>query len=141
MPEPDRRKAQDEGERDVDARELHLAVAHEVERLQAEGREGGVAAANARHHELAGFGAHQIPAVWAGEGGEESDDEGADDVDRQGAEREGLAEMVGGETRAPIARSTSERAPYRHPDIHHRSSLLPGWRPSPRPPAIGRGRR
>ena len=53
--------------------------------LQAEGGEGRVAAAEADHHELPDIGGDQEPAVGAGEGGEEADDERADDVDQERA--------------------------------------------------------
>src|SRR5271165_5053400 len=50
---PDRNEAKNDRQDDVGAGEQRLAVAGEIERLQAEGREGGIAAAQPRHDELA----------------------------------------------------------------------------------------
>src|SRR4051794_39492955 len=100
--EPHRKEAEHEGQADVAPGPPHLAVADQGEGLQAERGEGGVAAAQADHHELPRFRPDQQATVWAGERSEEADDERADDVDDQRPPREQIAEVVRGEARTPV---------------------------------------
>src|SRR5262249_59722834 len=79
-------------------------VVDELQRLNAERRERGVAAAQPDHDELARRGADEQPPVRPGQGGEEADDERAEDVHDQRAPRKGLADEAGRNARAPVAR-------------------------------------
>src|SRR5271155_1674659 len=96
---PDRKQAKHDRQDDVDAGEQRLAVAGEIERLQAERREGGVAAADARHDELARVRADEDASVRRGQGGEKADHKRAGDVDDQRADRKSLADVLCSEAR------------------------------------------
>ena len=104
---------------DVGAGEQPFAVAGEVQRLQAEGGERRVAAADPGHDELAGVAADEKAAVRPGQRGEEADDEAAGDVDDQRAYRERPAEGVRGEAREPIARHAAQCAAEHDPEPSH----------------------
>ena len=94
-----------------------FAVTGEVQRLQAERGEGGVAAEDAGHDELARRRAGEDAAVRARQRGEEADDERAEHVHEQRAPGEGLAEQPRCDARAPIACDPAKRAAERDPQI------------------------
>lgn len=77
--------AEGDREQDVGQRLAGATVAQKVEGLEAEGGEGGKAAAQADHDEEAGVVIEGIAAAGGGECGEKADDARADDVDEDGS--------------------------------------------------------
>src|SRR5262249_25961606 len=114
---PDRYQAADHRQHDVAAGAEPLPVLHEAERLDAERGERRIAAADADGDELPRGRPRVDPAVRPGRGGEESDDERAEDVDDQGAPRKGLADKPRRHARAPVARNPTERAADGDPEV------------------------
>src|SRR5262249_44112464 len=108
------------------------------ERLDAEGGEGRVAAADADHHELTRGAADQEAPIGSRERAEESDHEGPGHVDDDGAPRERLADALGHEPREPIPPHAAQRAADRDPEINEQGCLgrLEMWAilPEPCPP-------
>src|SRR6266852_147800 len=82
---PDRQQAQRHRAADVAERSPPVTVAGESQRLQAEGREGGVAAAQADQEKLAHRQAAGKCAARRDDGGEDANDQAAADIDHQGA--------------------------------------------------------
>ena len=78
--EPDCEQAENDGAHDIAAGLKPFAVLSEVERLQAEGREGGEAAEKSQHDELPHGRAGEDASVGCGQGGEDTDDERTRDV-------------------------------------------------------------
>src|ERR1051326_5624582 len=119
IPQPHGEEAEQDGEADVGPGIEPLAVPGQVEGLEAERGKGGVAAADADHEKLAGGGAGERAAVGVGPGGEEADDEGAGDIDDEGADREGLAEAPGDGSGEPVAGYSAQGAARGDPEIIH----------------------
>src|SRR5262249_2371609 len=72
---------------DVASRIQPLTIIHQVERLQAERREGRVTTAQSDHDELPHSRSGKDASIRAGQGGKEADDERARDVDEDRAPR------------------------------------------------------
>src|SRR5437868_14914644 len=85
MPEPDGAEAKNNGQNHVRRGADPIAFHGQVQGLEAEGRKGGVTAADANHESQAPFRPNEEPAFGSGIGGEETDDEAAADVHQQGA--------------------------------------------------------
>src|SRR5215472_264411 len=81
MAEPNREQAQYHRAANIEGGLQPFAIAHEIERLQTERGKRRVPAAEADHHELPPGSADENTSVGTGQRGEESDDEGTDDVD------------------------------------------------------------
>src|SRR6516165_1217024 len=97
---------------------LHpFAVAHEIKRLQTERGKRRVPAAEADHHELPRRSADKDAPVGTGQRGEESDDEGTDDVDDQRAPRKRLADQSCRYARAPVAGDAADGTSNRNLEI------------------------
>ena len=126
MSEPDRAEAKHYRENHVRRGAQPIAFHAEVERLQAEGRKGGVAAADAGHESQAPFRANQDAAFGSRVSREESDYETTAHVHKQRAERKSLAETPPDDAGKPLARhapkSTAPRDEQVIEAIHHRSS-------------------
>src|SRR5208337_142486 len=120
---------------DIKTGERPFAVLRKTKGLQAERGESGVAAADSGHDELARVRADEDASVGSGQGGKEADDERPGHVDDQRADRKGLADMVGGETRKPVARDSAEHAAQHDPQPCHGLTI-----PLPSPADV-RGRR
>src|SRR5215469_15409877 len=94
----------------------------ELERLEAEGGEGGVAAAEPYHDELPAQGGDIDAAVGPRQRREAADDEGPRDVDDDGAPRKARAPEDDGEKTSAVACKTAERAADGDDEIgRHRS--------------------
>lgn len=110
MAEPDGAEAKHDRKNDVSGGAEPIAFHGQVERLQAEGRKGGVAAADAGHEGETPFRPNEQPAFRSGVSREEPDDEAAADVHEQGAVRKRFAEAAADDARQPVARDAAERA-------------------------------
>src|SRR5258708_145829 len=108
--EPHGNQAEGQGQREVGGGGERPPGAQQVESLEAEGGEGGVAAAQPDHDELPPKRADQQASVRAGEGGEEADDEGADDIDEDRHPRKSHRPQRRRQQAAAIARRAAERA-------------------------------
>src|SRR5689334_8937885 len=109
MAKPDSDQAQQKGEHRIGARTDPFSVAREIKRLQTEGGERRVAAADAGHEEGAERRRDQPASVRVSKGGEQSDDEGAGDVDDERAIGKRLSELPRHKARDPESRDTAKR--------------------------------
>src|SRR5271156_1572733 len=110
MAEPDGAEAEQQRQADIGGGGQRPAALQQGERLQAEGGEGGIAAAQPDHDELPAERAHIDAAVGAGEGGEAADDEGADEVDDDGAPGEKRPPQRHRQQAAAVAGETAQGA-------------------------------
>jgi hypothetical protein len=111
--------AQNDGEDDVGEGSAPGAGAHQVEGLEAEGRESGEASADADHDEEAEVLGGGIAAALQGEGAEVADDKGPEHIDENGAE--GKSDAVGEcETRDGVTQETTQSTADCDPEIGHR---------------------
>src|ERR1035437_9442078 len=110
MAEPDGDEARPNGADGVGAGAKPLALAGEGERLEAERRKRGVAAAEAGHEKLPRVAAGEHPAAGLGQREEKSDKKRARHIDEQRAPRERRAEVSGYDAVQPETRHAAERA-------------------------------
>src|SRR5437763_5842346 len=125
MAEPDRAEAKYYREDYVRRRAQPVAFHAEVQRLQAEGRKGGVAAADAGHESQPPFRANQDAAFGSRVSREETYHETTAHVYEQRAERKSLAETPPDDAGKPVTHHTPERTSAGDEQvikaIHHRS--------------------
>jgi len=117
--EPHGDHAEGDGKQNVSAGIKPFAVAQEIQGLQAEGGESGVAAANAGDEELnregARLGSHF--SLRRGERAKDADDERAGDVDDEGAPGKRLSEFIRDEAAKAVAGHAAERSADCDPKI------------------------
>src|SRR5271165_5714256 len=124
LAKPDGDQAERDGKPDICDGAQHFAVPHEIQRLQAERRQSGVAAAHSRHHELTSCGADEEAPVWTGQRREKADDETARDIDDDRAPGKRLSDLIADRRRDPEARRAAKRAPRHNPEIKHKARSL-----------------
>src|SRR6266516_3076191 len=102
-----------------------LSGFHQIERLQAERRKGGVAATNAVHEKLASTGTDMPAAICSGERCEKTDRERAADVHQQSAPGKRFAKLAGHNPGKPKTRHAADRPADCNPQIRqHLRSLM-----------------
>src|SRR3954467_334169 len=92
MAKPDRAQTKCDGEKDVRRGPEPIAFQGQIQSLQAEGRKGGVAAADSGHESEPPFRPNEQSAFASGVSREKSDNQATTHVYEQGAVREGFAE-------------------------------------------------
>ncbi len=108
--EPHREHAAEERRGRVQSCAQPLTVRSEIERLQAKGRESGIAAAQARHEKKPPARSDEKSPLRISERREEADDETTGNIHRDRAERKRPAETIGDRARGPETRPAPERA-------------------------------
>lgn len=103
-------QADDDGDDDVGQGLKGAAIPHQVQGLQAERRKRGEPPANPDHHEGSDVGGDGEAALIGRQRAEEADDEGAQDVDQDGAPGELRAGDPGDEDGEPGAGDAAERS-------------------------------
>ena len=127
MSQPDREQAQHHRQGDVAEGLGPLAGPQEVERLQAEGGEGRIAAAHAHDEERARFQFRKPGSTRKGiDRGQETDEERSCHVHGNRAPGERIPERAGNQVVAPVAPCAADGAAERNPEIDHaRPQVLP----------------
>ena len=115
MPEPNGGEAENYRPDDVTASMEPLFFLEEFQGLEAEGREGGVTAADTDHEKLAAGGTHHEASRRIGQGCEEANGKRTADIHKEGAPREGFTELSGDEARKPESGERSQGAAKTYP--------------------------
>ena len=117
--EPHGNHAEGDGQNDIAAGIKPFTFAQQIQGLQAERGERGVAASDADHQELRGEQARLRihPAFGNRQRADDADDERAGDIDGERAPRKGRAKFFRDKAVDPEARHTAERAAQGDPKI------------------------